>query len=145
MVVGAEQNLNSRPTSGQTLALQPDFPTLQHRTGNGFSSVVALPLCWPSMGKKMEQWTQALVERPTQGMQVMDWWEKELVHLPKKTRKVKAAFMIYTTWNIWKERNRRVFEQKVGSPVEVLHAIKMEINERRMACGKPELPFMLDD
>ena len=71
--------------------------------------------------------------------------KKNLVHLPKKTRKVKAAFMIYTTWNIWKERNRRVFEQKVGSPVEVLHAIKMEINERRMACGKPELPFMLDD
>jgi len=75
----------------------------------------------------------------------MDWWEKELVQLPKKTRQIKAALLIYTAWNIWKERNQRVFQQKIGSPAEMVHAIKEEINERRRACGHPELPFMFND
>ena len=76
----------------------------------------------------------------------MDWWEKELAKLPKKIkRKLKAAFMIYTAWNLRKERNRRVFDQKVGSPVEVIQEIKREINDRNMACGGPELSFIPND
>lgn len=88
----------------------------------------------------MEGWTQSLVGKPQQGLQIMDWWE-ELVHLSKETRKIKAALLIYTAWNIWKEGNRRVFEQKVGSSLQIMMDIKNEINERKMACGKPELPF----
>jgi hypothetical protein len=49
-------------------------------------------------------------------MRILDWWERELAKLPNKIRKLKAAMMIYTAWNIWKERNRRVFNQQVGSP-----------------------------
>jgi len=94
---------------------------------------------------KMVEWTQNLVAQPNPGLQVMDWWEKELVQLPKKTRQIKAALLIYTAWNIWKERNQRVFQQKSGSPAEMVHAIKEEINERRRACGHPEPPFMFND
>jgi len=43
------------------------------------------------------------------------------------------------------KRNQRVFQQKIGSPAEVLQAIKEEINERRRACGHPEPPFMFND
>ena len=53
----------------------------------------------------------------------------------EEMRKLKAAFMIYTAWNIWKERNRRVFDQKQGSPPEVLQ----EIN------GGLELSLLLND
>ena len=42
---------------------------------------------------------------------------------------------MYTAWNIWKERNRRVFDQKQGSPPEVLQ----EIN------GGLELSLLLND
>jgi len=35
---------------------------------------------------KMTDWTQQLVQPPQNGIQVADWWEKELARLPKKTR-----------------------------------------------------------
>jgi len=42
----------------------------------------------------MEGWTGNLVRQPAQGIQITEWWEKELAQLPKKTRKLKAALMI---------------------------------------------------
>ena len=83
-----------------------------------------------------------MVGKPGPGLLISDWWEKELVQLSKKARRVKAALMIYTAWNVWKERNRRVFDQKSITPSEVLQLIKNEIMERKMACGAPELSFM---
>jgi len=75
-------------------------------------------------------------------MQKLRKQQEELAKLPKKIRKLKAAMMIYTSWNIWKERNRRVFNQQIGSPVMVLQEIKREINDRKLACGGPELSFV---
>ena len=69
---------------------------------------------------------------------------KELAHLPKKTRRTKAAFMMYNTWNIWKERYRRVFENKQGSPTDVLHEIKMEVQTRQWhAEGQRFLSYLM--
>ena len=47
--------------------------------------------------------------------------------------------MMYGAWNIWKERNRRIFENVQGTPADVLQEIKMEMEARRLACGRPEL------
>jgi hypothetical protein len=35
-----------------------------------------------------------------------------------------------------------VFNQQVDSPVEVMQEIKREINDRKLACGDPELSFV---
>ncbi|KAF8693960.1 hypothetical protein HU200_038605 [Digitaria exilis] len=43
--------------------------------------------------------------------------------------------MIYTTWNIWKERNQRVFEGISATPQRVLSLIKNEMNLRSSACA----------
>jgi len=59
--------------------------------------------------------------------------------LSKKTRRLKAAMMIYGAWNIWKARNRCVFEQRVTTPSETFQEIKLEVACRRAAYGKPEL------
>jgi len=53
----------------------------------------------------MAEWTQNLVQQPTDGFEVMDWLKKELAQLPKKDRRLKATLLIYGSWNIWKERN----------------------------------------
>ncbi|PVH37097.1 hypothetical protein PAHAL_6G245400 [Panicum hallii] len=90
--------------------------------------------------EKMEDWTRELVHPPQGGFEIIDWCQKELAQLPKKTRRTKAAFMMYGAWNIWKERNLRIFENKQGTPADVLHEIKMEVEARRLACGGPELP-----
>ena len=87
----------------------------------------------------MTDWSQQLVQSPQNGIQILDWWEKELAHLPKKIRKIKAATMMYCAWNLWKERNRRVFEQKIKSPAEVIQEIKHEVHTRKLACLGPEL------
>jgi len=93
-----------------------------------------------SVWQKMQIWTQQLVQMPIGYSEIIDWWQKELAQLPKKTRRTKAAFMMYGAWNIWKERNRCIFEQKEGSPADVMHEIKTEAQARRLACGGPELP-----
>jgi hypothetical protein len=66
--------------------------------------------------EKMDDWTQGIIKKPAPGLEIMDWWEKDLAMLSKKARRLKAALMIYAAWNIWKARNREVFEQKLLTP-----------------------------
>jgi hypothetical protein len=74
------------------------------------------------------------------GLEIIDWWQKELAHLPSKTRRIKAAMLMCCAWNSWKERNRRVFDQVQKTPAEVMQEIKSEVNTRKLVCGGPELP-----
>jgi len=93
-------------------------------------------LVWQKMGT----WTQQLVRAPDDSLEIIDWWEKELAYLPAKKRRLKAALLMYCAWNIWKERNRRVFDQVQKTPAEVMQEIKAEVNTRKLACGGLELP-----
>jgi hypothetical protein len=40
-----------------------------------------------------------------------DWWERMEAHFPKSHRRNFSGVTIYIMWNIWKEQNRRIFEQ----------------------------------
>ena len=87
----------------------------------------------------MADWTQQLLQPPQNGILIIDWWQKELAQMPKKTRKTKAAMMMYCAWNLWKESNRRVFDQIAKTPTEVLQEIKLEMSTRSLACSGLEL------
>ena len=41
--------------------------------------------------------------------------------------------VIYTFWNFWKERNRRIFNNVTESPFQVAVRIKEDIKERKRA------------
>ena len=46
-----------------------------------------------------------------------------------------VALLVYTAWNIWNERNRRIFEDKLNSSMRVFNLAKEEM--ARVACGQP--------
>ncbi|CAN6171901.1 unnamed protein product [Urochloa humidicola] len=88
------------------------------------------------------KWTDNLVQVPPRTGSVEDWWNSSLCGLPKKTKQQRATIMMYTTWNIWKERNRRIFEQVAASPQRMLASIKLEMETRASACGESVLPLV---
>jgi hypothetical protein len=49
---------------------------------------------------------------------------------------------LYTPWNVWKERNRRVFDRITASPRRVLALIKEEMQLRAFACSREETPVV---
>ena len=57
----------------------------------------------------------------------------------KAQRRTWAAINMYTVWNIWKKRNRRIFEVKEADQVTVLHLINEEVDLQFRACGTPVL------
>ena len=83
-------------------------------------------------------WTAGVIQVPQeQDEGIEEWWKSSLAHLSQAQKRSVAAILTYTTWNIWKEKNRRVFEQKCLQPHQVVLLIKKEINLRRVVCGTP--------
>ena len=42
-------------------------------------------------------------------LHIHDWWEEAAKKVPKEERRRFNGMVIYAFWNIWKERNRRIF------------------------------------
>ena len=52
------------------------------------------------------QWTEGLVAVPDREAKMEHWWNGSLTGIPKSIKRENASILIYTAWNIWKERNR---------------------------------------
>jgi hypothetical protein len=60
------------------------------------------------------------------------WWE-EASKVPKQDRKRFNGILIYIVWNLWKERNRRIFENTHMTAQQVASLAKEDIMQRRRA------------
>ncbi|RCV34837.1 hypothetical protein SETIT_7G189700v2 [Setaria italica] len=68
------------------------------------------------------------------------WWRLSVQAVRKEHRRATAAILIYTWWNIWNERNRRIFQGIQAMPQAVFGFIEEEISLRQRACGAPVIP-----
>jgi ABC-type histidine transport system ATPase subunit len=80
---------------------------------------------------------------PDRNLDLVLWWNDAFVGAPKNINRDRASLVIYTAWNIWKERNRGVFEGTSETPQRVLGMIKDELKTRSVACGVVETPSSL--
>ena len=63
-------------------------------------------------------------------LQIMSWWDKA-VTVPLRERRHFNGMVLYTFWNLWKERNRRIFNNNSESVMQVAGRIKDDIEQRR--------------
>jgi hypothetical protein len=80
-------------------------------------------------------WTDGLIHPPDRQANLELWWNEALSATSGKEKIKKASIMIYTAWNIWKERNRRVFAKKTTRPRRILQLIKGDLAPRASACA----------
>jgi hypothetical protein len=85
-------------------------------------------------------WSRGSISIPSQEASVEEWWCDTLAVQPKQEWRQASTLLIYTAWNLWKERNGRIFEEKAAEPRFVLQLIKEEMLLRFWACGAPIVP-----
>jgi hypothetical protein len=58
------------------------------------------------------------------------WWEEAETKITKGERK---RLVIFTLWNLWKERNKRIFNNAYESAMQVAYRTKENIEQRKRA------------
>ncbi|KAJ1259251.1 hypothetical protein BS78_10G139800 [Paspalum vaginatum] len=64
---------------------------------------------------------------------IREWWEKSETLFPKDRRRVFNGVVIYTMWNLWKERNRRIFKHCSLSSLQVAGKVRECVSLYRSA------------
>ncbi|BAH94054.1 Os07g0663200 [Oryza sativa Japonica Group] len=64
---------------------------------------------------------------------LIDWWFEARRCFRTGYREIFDAVLMLVCWLIWKERNARIFEQRLRSPEQLVEDIKEEINVWRSA------------
>ena len=71
-------------------------------------------------------WT-GLLPLASQGQEyLLDWWLQARSAVPDALRRDFDSATLLTTWMIWKERNRRTFDEITSTPAQLLCKIKDE-------------------
>jgi hypothetical protein len=55
---------------------------------------------------------------------ILGWWKKIARFRKSKSRREHAAVAVYALWHIWKERNRRIFENISSKPEDLIFQIR---------------------
>jgi len=87
----------------------------------------------------IQGWSNGVVKTPERGVDIEAWWMSSLQLIPQEQRRHVAALLMYTAWNIWKERNRSVFEGRSMTAPLVFGCILEELGLRQAALRAPSV------
>jgi len=96
-------------------------------------------LCCPFAKEVWDQilsWENfSMLQSQPQGdpVEIRAWWEEAAKKVPTTERRRLNGVVIYTFWNIWKERNRRIFNNTAETVPQVAARIKEDIEQRKRA------------
>jgi hypothetical protein len=78
--------------------------------------------------RKMASWANFQLPSLQHVHRLLTWWEKmKHAHTQQQPQDQHLQLIIYTTWGIWKERCRRVFDTKSVRPAELCSVIRNDI------------------
>ena len=80
-----------------------------------------------------ENFTQLQQQPQAEPIHIRAWWEEAIKKVPKSERRRLNGVVIYTFWNIWKERNRRILNNAIETAPEVAARIKEDREQRKRA------------
>ena len=82
---------------------------------------------------KWEHFDGNLGQQQADPLSIIPWWEEATAKVPKTEQRRFNGLVIYTFWNLRKERNRRIFKNKMETVLQVAARIKEDIEQRMRA------------
>jgi hypothetical protein len=79
--------------------------------------------------------------RPNGDSSLVDWWQQAWAEVPESFRRGFDSLVLLVTWEVWKERNRRTFNNNSKTPAQVLALIGEE-GDSRIADGFRSLALL---
>jgi len=74
-----------------------------------------------------ENWSLPQQTNPANFDCISGWWEEAIKTVHKNQRRDFNGLVIYIMWNLWKERNRRIFDNKLQSVQQVAERVKEDL------------------
>ena len=72
-------------------------------------------------------------------MEISYWWDLLINLLSKEDKRRRSGRFLYTIWNIWKERNRHIFNGTRLTHLEVAAIAFDDIKQRTLAFGRAQV------
>jgi hypothetical protein len=82
----------------------------------------------------LKQWLDlSMIDTVGSNRSLHNYWRRCCANIDRSQRKVFNDIMIYFWWNVWKDKNRRTFQNKTVQPRQVALLCKEEVEQYQLA------------
>lgn len=134
--VSSREDLNGRQSGEERMPHQTSCTLYYGKPETSFH----LCFCCPFV---IDVWTRVLAweqfslpshVQPPLFASIADWWEAAAKAVSKEQRWNFNEVSIFIMWNLWKERNRRIFQNESSTSLTMALRTREDINQQRRAC-----------